>query len=159
MAKRVLSVEEAMLLPDNCFGRIWPIGVCLDPGSGVTQYAIADLAFPERMVVWEWLVNWRHATTGVVAIRMALGDQLPATAAEFNALQVFMPGVGRSVAGSYYHYTQDVGAFALRRLRIPIMTSGQRLVCEATNVGAGVGDTTVTLVVSSIPTEVPDWLH
>ncbi|MBA7665265.1 hypothetical protein ES703_73335 [subsurface metagenome] len=149
---------QILQLPDFCFGRRWLVSCTTYSVAGEPFWDIAEIAFPENIVLWEWGF-WTYAlTTAADRWRLALGDQLPTTVAMMDALEPFIPGFGeqgmspRSIRFPY----NTSGNFV--RLRQPIHTGGRRLVLECDANGTLHAGMMVGVVVSSIPTEVPDCL-
>jgi len=150
-------MDKIMQLPDCCFGRRWPI-IFSGHGSvpNVTMYFISEMALPEKCVLWELSTAVRgNFTAGLpeVAYAIRLGDQLPATAAEFVAMEDLLPSCDEIDATARIFRDRLV----LRRLRMPIASAGRRLVLR---VFSDTLDTwwSMGFVFSSVPTEVPDWL-
>ncbi len=147
-----------MQLPDCCFGRRWPVvfgGVITAPTS--TVYYISELALPERCVLWELGVGSEGVTTKLRMLTnysFKVGDQLPATAAEFVAMEDMFPGCDEVLNGA--RIMRD--GVVLRRLRVPIASAGRRVVLRVGVPGDENTFFVVGLVFSSFPTEVPDWL-
>ncbi|MBA7627280.1 hypothetical protein ES703_34742 [subsurface metagenome] len=147
-----------MQLPESCFGRRFPIWVELHNTPGQLTWDISELAFPEVAVIHEFTI-WASGVSGHSAdIRLALGDQLPTTSAMMFALEPLFSGFGFAYIEPRASRIAATTQLLLSQLRMPISTSGRRLVFE---LSTGLGQTVacgVCLVVSSIPTEVPDCL-
>lgn len=150
--------DQIMQLPDCCFGRRFLVSCTQQGGAGVPLWDISEIAFPERCVIWEFIFWSEETATAVASFRVALGNQLPATVAMMDVLEPVFPGFG--VQGPDPRRIANVawGTEALRRLRLPIAAMGRKLVLEVTGVGVETPVVCVAVVVSSIPTEVPDCL-
>ena len=147
-----------MQLPDYVFGRRYMISAFVF-GIGVArQWDISELAFPETAVIWEVHMYCAKKTDSNQGIRLALGDQLPTTEAEFRAMEPLFNGLGQDGPGPRSIPMDLYRAIAMRRLKIPVRTAGRRLVLE---IGIGPASTdwaSVILVVSGLPKEIPDCL-
>lgn len=158
MDVRGWPLDRIMQLPDNCFGRKWPIYFgALVPESGYLYY-ISEIALPERCVLWELfykstafdeLTFMDHLTY----LSIALGDKLPATDAEFNALETFIPETDTIVGGCHV-LVKDM-YLSPRKV---IFASGRRIVIRVSSPNATHGQWTLGLVFSSLPSEVLDCL-
>ena len=159
MAKRVLSVEEAMLLPDNCFGRIWPITLTARGTAGAPAWDISEIGLPENFVIWE-ITGWSpDIWTASDTFRLALGDQLPVTTAEMDALDPLVPGFGITGLGPRQIYFAGYAWVGIRKIRMNSRSAGRRIILEVNPGGGTAKGLQVVIAVSSIPKEVPDWLH
>lgn len=152
-------VDEILQLPDCMFGQRFPIFCSIDEQSGSATWDISEVALPEKCVVWFFsLQSWSNATT-TPTIRLALGDQIPTSAAMMTALEPLMMGLGLQGAEP-----RDLMCpLATYELRLPmkkvIEPSGRRLVLEVTGQVLKHTEVRVALIVSGIPREVPDWLN
>jgi len=152
------SFDQIMQLPDSAFGRRFPVGVCPSAGTSATAWDIAEVAFPERIVVWELVVWADFQRFYVDHFRLAIGDQLPVAAAQMSLLDPLLQGIGLQGAGPRNIHNEYRNGFAVRGMKMPVMTSGRRLVGEVTATGDGAARLQVVVVVSSVPSEVPDCL-
>lgn len=151
-------MERIMQLPDWCFGRRWMVGVRANITSAAAHFDICEFAFPERAVVWEINIHQAYYTTSSSEVCLALGDHLPANAAEFAELPLLFPGAispsgQRGAFICTYLYVNRVS-----HLRKIVEAHGNRLVGSFVRI---VGDTEFlagNVVISSVPREVPDWL-
>lgn len=152
------SLDRIMQLPDSCLSRRFLISCCCAPEAEQTVWDISELGLPERAVLWEMMLWANTSAVNIESIRIALGDQLPASTEMMDALEPLIYGLGLQGPEPRVMYTSYLGMISFRRLRIPIEAAGRRLVLEVT---APAGQTPIVLVgivVSTIPTEVPDWL-
>ncbi len=152
------GIGRIMQLPDFCFGRRWLVSCSrkgADPGAG---WDISEIAFPERIVLWEVCVYASGALGVTDTIRLALGDQLPTAAAMMDVLEPFLPGWGLQGAEPRVILVPNYEFISVTRLRQFIITAGRRLVMETSADIAVTEAVAVLAVVSSIPKEVPDWL-
>ncbi len=152
------SLDKIMQLPDCCFGRRWPItlkATGIGPGP---VFDISEAGLPEKCVIWELCIIGLADLNSYGTFGLRLGDVLPTTTAEFEAYEMlFKSGPGSTGALSEIGVS-SMSSVNWNRLRLPILAAGRRLVL---GIRAGIllaVATEVTIVVSSIPTEVPDWL-
>ena len=151
-------MDRIMALPDCCFGRRWPIGLGAEGDAVETVYNIAESALPDIFVLWEIAMVVTASFTAFVQFEIRLGDQLPVVAADFEAMELLLPGVQNS-AGVRSAYTL-IGTInrAIRGLRVPVKAQGRRLVVAYSALVEGAWAAEIDFVVSSVPKEVPDWL-
>lgn len=151
-------MNRIMQLPDHCFGRRWEIIFGHHFAAAASEYRISDVALPDVCVLWELHVWFPELLTGAASswayCSVALGDHLPLTPPEMVAFEPLFPGCEEVAAG-----LQTIrGNIHLVNLRKPVMAQGRRVVVDFTSASAGVFDIALSLVFSSIPTEVPDCL-
>ncbi|MBA7562200.1 hypothetical protein ES708_03849 [subsurface metagenome] len=152
------SLDRIMQLPDACFGQQWPIGLAGQPLLDTPAFDISEAALPDTTVIWEVLTWTAHVPTVPVIIEIYLGDHLPATDAEFRAMEPLFSGV-RDVNNRPSSFEANRNMFlAVSRIKMAAKAQGRRLVARFSTDNATAIDSHVILVVSSIPTEVPDWL-
>ena len=152
------GLHKIMQLPDSCFGRRFAISCFVSSEQGAEAWDIAEVAFPERFVLWE-LSIW--APSGVVPadiFGLAMGDQLPTTAAMFDVLEPLIPGLGLTMAEPRDIVLPAYASVGIRQLRCPIEAKGRRMVLMLHASGETTKLLQVVAVVSSLPTEAPDWL-
>lgn len=159
MNKKMLSPAQAMLLPDCCFGRRWPIYVTATGQNGNFAADISELAFPEVFVIWE-VGFWPKLTyTQLLWFKLVMGDQLPTSSMQMWDLESLLPGVGEQGRSPREIKVGGQVPYFLRRLRILKTAVGKRLILGVMpNVAVAAGAAAV-VVVSSVPKEVPDWLN
>ena len=151
-------LDRIMQLPDSCFGRRFSVCAHVSTDDSTVAWDISEIAFPETFVLWEVAISQHYFgfTEFFDSLRLALGDQLPTAAAMMNALEPLIPGFGaQGPEPRYFMALPDYFAFHMRN---PISAKGRRLVLEATPLPEVNIDVQVVCEVSSMPTEVPDWL-
>ena len=155
---RSWPLNKIMQLPDECFGSRWPIFFAGGVAAANTGYYISEMALPERCVIWELFI---HLTSqGGMAIEnwdmdfiYKLGDQLP-TAANLAAMETLFKGVDFIQAAE-----KTLRPFSgVLRMRMPVASSGRRICLAARNNDTEYVTGHTGLVISSVPTEVPDCL-
>jgi len=147
-----------MQLPDECFGRRWPIITSREIAMGATDEWLVKPALPERCVLWDFAMQQCGVAAGIHWFKVALGDNEPASDAAFDAFERLWPG-------DFENTVEEGGMFFMYppRLvipsRMPIVSMGRTFAVQVHN-GNGVENLYVNIVfvVSSIPTEVPDCL-
>ena len=152
------GVGRKMQLPDECFGRRFLVSCSVEGADAQPAWDISELAFPEETVIWELQVYSCSAGADVASLRLALGDQLPTTAAMMTALEPLMPGLGLHGPDPRDIRPACDGEMGWNKLRMPIAAGGRRLVLEVTGAVGKSPVVTVGVVVSSVPKEVPEWL-
>ena len=151
--------DKIMQLPDCCFGRRFVVSCTVYAAPVTAVWDISEIAYPEKMILWEVGISPRGGMLNGGWIRIALGDQLPDGPVMMDALEALLPGCGmQGPDPRLIPVTEAVGTTVMT-LRRPVMVAGRRLVLEGLW-GAGVsGHVLVWTVVSSIPREAPDWLN
>lgn len=147
---------ELMQLPDHCFGVRWPIIFSGSVGAAGQVTDISDQALPDLFVLWEIVVSISHRRddnpTNMIC-HFALGDQLPATTAQFNALE---PLLGRQGDQSFGRSAMNLSHNVRIRMRKLIDAQGRRLVIRVERGLGNPWDWSVFFVISSIPKTIPD---
>ena len=151
-------MNRIMQLPECCFGRRWLISVLPSATAPATGWDISEIPFPDKCVIWGFWAWFDRYGPQVDYIRLALGDQLPTTTAMMDALEPLFPGFGLQGAGPRAIPLTTYAIIHLTRLKMPVWAQGRRLVGEVQTTGTGEGAAQIVVVVSSIPTEVPDCL-
>ena len=153
---RSWPMDRIMQLPDHCFGNRWPIGVSKNSSSAAGVFSLSAAALPDRCVVW-FMTFWAEAQyteTGKVELR--LGDHLPVATVDFRLLDPLFTGIFDEDGNrSAFSFTADTLG-VLNCMRMPVFAQGRRLVVRFENSGGTPAALGVVLVVSSMPTEVPD---
>ena len=150
------SMERIMQLPADCFGRRWPIIFCDQVVASATKYESSKLALPDRCVIWG--IDFATYTaavsglTGNMAYAFKLGSEVVTTDAQFIALMDVFPGSPEIVDGVEILRGPNV----LSDLKLCIPAQGKRLVLRAKNFFSSTLRYTITVVISSVPTEIPD---
>jgi len=150
-------ISKIMQLPDEAFGRRFLISCMKKVSAQTTVWDISELGFPEICVIWEMqLLTW-EAEASRTEFRVALGDHLPTTTAEVDVLEPVFPGLGLTGAEPRVITSKEWTGIVTRKLKLPIRTSGRRLVVEFTNTWTQTTVMTCILTVSSIPKDIPSW--
>ncbi len=151
------GIDKIMQLPDSMFGRRWPIMFADNIDTTVRSFYISEIALPEMFVIWE-VFGWVPAIGGVIPTPLniffsfKLGDQLP-TELTYGAMEPLFRGVNNIIIGERA-FLPFSGVLHLRQ---PVQSSGRRICFRAYNAMAGSMNFQTGIVISSVPTEVPDW--
>ncbi len=151
-------LDKIMQLPDNLFGQHWPVGISVFHETELLLYDISEMALPEVMVIWEMNYIYCQATLGAGECSLALGDVLPTTDAQFDALEPLFRDLGQLVFPRRHLVAQAVGGTRRMNMRKAVHTAGRRLVGRFEFAGPLTQWGQAYLVISSIPKEVPDCL-
>jgi len=149
---------QIMQLPDCCFGRRFAVCLELAPKATGVFWDIGEVALPEKCVLWELVIDVHCDEAQTGALRLALGDQLPTTTAMMDALDPLIMGLGIQGADPRTIEFRNELEIHLRRLRVPILAAGRRLILEVSRGPVILWVVNVMAVFSSMPTEVPDCL-
>lgn len=149
------SIPQLMQLPDEYFGRRFPIFLQGEKSGEGSLWDIAEIALPDICILWHVNILCQRLVTSNDYFRLALGDQLPTTTAMMDALEPLLPGFGeqgaepRHIILPFYGQTFDFPC------RVPLATSGRRPILEVTEAAANKIRVTVVLVVSSLRVSLP----
>ncbi len=151
-------LDMIIALPDWCFGRKYPVSITLRANSDTLVFDIAEMALPEPCVLWSIHIEPYYVDHHNGYMRLALGEQLVTTEAEFMLFTPLIHGFGsqgndpRKIENSQY-----TGPLVLN-IRQVLDARGRKLTGMAIAVVDKSYRCRVTIVVSSIPKEVPDWV-
>lgn len=150
--------SKVMQLPDWCFGPRWWVGEYVGSVSGVVEYKLGEETLPQKMVVWGLLASCMSASC-LQAIRLSIrmGTSLPTSAAEMNLLERVLNGISISTI-TYELFVNQNGVTWINAGRQLVQATGRRLVLMANGDQAIAYEMTVGLLISALPSEVPDWL-
>lgn len=152
-------MDRIMEMPDSVFGRRWLVGVAMTLTDANPVFDISEFALPDRFILWEIVVVAVGTFSESVHFGLSLGDIVPTTETEFDALEIILGG---SKARDGEIGEIEVLPFAptyIRNLRQPVAANGRRLVGKAIrDLGAPVG-AIANITISSVPREAPAWLN
>ena len=152
-------MSRIMQLPDECFGQRWLIFLEYMSAGPFHHFLMSEVALPDRCVVWGFGYDFMNSAPTSSNIRLALGDSLPNTAEEMDILDPLIQGLGflgPEPRAIILHTFQSNMWWPMRKLILP---QGRRLVMEFDAPLIGDHRMRLAIEVSSVPTEVPDWLH
>ncbi len=151
-------MDKIMQLPDCCFGRRWPISVGVSDVAAATHYDISEAALPERCVVWSMFFIPHTTTAAHTRVTLSLGDVLPTTDAQFDALEPVFRDLGCWDGNRRVFCVHVYVTGLILPIRQPVLSSGRKLVGRFEVAAVSPYPIVVGVIISSIPTEVPDWL-
>lgn len=148
-----------MKLPDEAFGRKWPVFVEVAVSGANTSWDIIEELLPEKAVVWEFGYILITDAINVAYWRIALGHKLPTSAAMMNEYEPLFKGLG--TAGTKPR--QIMARQAAENIRIPCRDTyefkNRGIVIEGTSADTKFLAVRAWVVVSRIPTEIGKWLR
>lgn len=151
-------MDMILQLPDHFLSRRYSVFVALDLPEETTAWDISELALPDRAIIHEFGVLGNGFFGKDALVRLALGDQLPTAVGTMSGLEPLFAGLGFQGPEPRTFRVMTGAGLYLRRLRMFVPAQGRRLVLEAVT-GAGITMSVMAcVVVSSIPTEIPDCL-
>jgi len=147
-----------MMLPDYLFGRRW-VMTNVSAGTAVApSFKKNRCMLPEYAVLWEICIISDNIVGGHGMIGIRLGDQVPANLAEFERLEEIFPCCDCESNGKSRFNPMQGSAIHLTRLKMAFHTMG-RTVVTMHRAGPGLSlETSVSMVWSSLPKEIPDCL-
>jgi len=158
MDVRSWGLGQIMQLPDHCFGERWPIAVAVLGAVTSPRFDIAEMALPERCVIWEFSALYQVAGLAIADFEVRLGDVLPTTLAQFREYDLLFRGVRQlAVPDGIFHIASSTSV-SWQNLKMPVLSTGRRFVLGVEAGQAVNNPLQVAFTVSSIPTEVPDCL-
>lgn len=158
MNVRNWPMGQIMQLPDNCFGQRWPVHVGVKTTSSVPHYDISESGLPERCVIWGFYIVVSGVSTSYVEVTFALGDMLPTTEAEFGANEMLFHDLGVPFGAIRFIRTIPYSGLGFIPMRKYVAAGGRRLIGRFDPATATLVYSHGILIVSGVPTEVPDCL-
>jgi len=152
-------MNRIMQLPDCCFGRRWLVACAAETAEAGDEYAIVGAGMPDRAVIWEINVTMEFAITQVVGLEFAWAERLVTTAAEWSGLQKMFPCQGQKDGADYNFWASSGSSVITANLKLPSPALGKRPSVRLDDGSTSGKDVTVYFTISSLPTEVPDWLN
>ncbi|GAH43760.1 unnamed protein product [marine sediment metagenome] len=126
--------------------------------EGEAYYRLGQEHLPDKFVVWGILIACRSvACLEAMRLTMRLGEFLPTTTDEVNALDRIYKGISISTI-TYEFYVNPNGVTWINAERIIHESSGRRLVLLSSGDQVIAYEMTAGMLISSMPKEVPDWL-
>jgi len=150
-------LSSIMQLPDYLFGRRFLVSAQVTLSGQSSAWDISEVPFPENIVIWELSSYSSVSNFARIQCRIALGDQLPANAAQMAALEPLFNGFGATGIGPREINHKYIQNFCMRRLKMGVRTAGRRLCIECVNTSEYAATYTVLLTVSSVPKDIPSW--
>ena len=151
-------INRIMQLPDCCFGRRWPVGMSKLLVQAGAFFDITKAPLPDRFCVWGVNAIGKYTSGSDVQITLAMGDELPATDALFNDMPLLFPEI-ESLNGTRGAFdTCYISQRMIENIKVPVMGTGRRIVARFLRETASSLGVSCSVIISSIPNEVPDWL-
>lgn len=149
---------KIMQLPDHVFGPRYVIAATRKGSAGIPAFRMFRCALPEWTVIWEIHCGAITHATVRVSITLRLGDQTPVNQTVFAAMEPLMPCLECLNDNPSRIIVYPNGIWHVSRMKFPVHSMGRHIVSRhATDSGTAL-ESTVALVISSIPKEVPDCL-
>ena len=151
-------LSRIMQLPDWCFGGRWWVGEYMGSTTGVAYYRLGEETLPNRFVLWGVLTCCNSPSMlQAMRVTIRLGGSKPASITEVYPLDRILEGVSISSI-AYELYVNQNGLTWIGNIRQFVEPSGRKLVLVANGDQAIAYEMTIGLLISAVPTEVPDWL-
>lgn len=155
---REWPLDKRLALPQWCFGQRWPIAVAEFMADENYVFDISEGGLPEHAVIWQLVLATFSVFNVTHVVSLYLGDRLPTTLAELTANEPLfrefrLPGYPPSsveISGS--------AAPIQLNMRHYVAAGGRRLIGGMVRHDGVATGGSAFVVVSSLPTEVPDWL-
>ncbi len=152
------SMDQILQLPDHLLSRRYVVSAALDLGADETAWDISELGLPDMAIVHEMFIFAGGAFGKSMRIRLALGDQLPTITAEMDRLEPLFMGLGYQGPEPRTIQVSVLSPFRMNRLRMFVPAQGRRLILEGVTAVGDIIGVIAGIVVSGVPTEVPDCL-
>lgn len=155
---RSWSPNQVMQLPDWCFGSRWWVGEYMGGTNGVIAYKSGGELLPDKFVLWGILTSAKSPSC-LEALRLTirLAGSAAASVAAAKAQDRLIDGV--SVTDILYElYVNQNGVTWIGDIRQLVEPNGRRLSLVSNGDQAITYEMTVGILISAVPTEVPDWL-
>ena len=147
--------EKIMQLPDECFGRRWPIISSRTIAVATTVQWLIKASLPDRCILWSVGICGFGINQWNGTIKIALGDNEPATDAEFDAFERIIPGDFQNDLNEGAIYMSWTTLVPLM-MRMPLKPQGRRFAVQVYNPAAAqTMFFNIIFTISSIPTDVP----
>lgn len=126
-------------------------------GAGYV-FDMAEMKLPDRFVLWEvhWGIEYNPGASCDIGI--AMGERAPANVAEFNGMEMLLPEITSRMNGKGWRNTFYIPPSPIVNIRKLVPAQGRRLIGAGVRVLTASTAAVATIVISSIPREVPDWL-
>lgn len=150
--------NQIMQLPDWCFGGRWWIGEYLGSTTGVVDKREGQELLPQRFVLWGILVSAKSPVC-LQALRLTirLGGSGSAGSVDVYKQTRLLAGISKAEI-LYELYVNPNGISWIGCERQLIESRGRRLSLVSNGDQAIAYEMTVGILVSAVPTEIPDWL-
>lgn len=152
------NTNQIMQLPDWCFGGRYWVGEYMGGTLGVVEYKSGQEVLPHRFVLWGIMLSARSPNC-LEALRLTirLAGSAPSSATNAETMALLLDGI--STAGTVYEfYPVQNGVTWIGPIRQLVEPNGRKLSMVSNGDQAITYEMTVGLLISAVPTEIPDWL-
>jgi hypothetical protein len=154
-----LTDAQIMQLPDFCFGRKWLISLGSRADVAGTFHFLSPTVLPVKTIIWGlWVVSSASAIASNGRLDIALGTVVPVNDAAFQLLDKMFPDLLGETGMPGTMVYGGIGYQIHVPLKKLIEPAGRRMVLQLNIFGAGNVTTNVGIVVSGIPTRIPEWM-
>lgn len=150
-------MENILQLPDSAFGMRYVVSIFRHSAVAGTSYDMSELSLPDRGVIFGFNFSSWTRDINTLTFRLGLGSQLPTSTDEFDKLDPLIPGFGRHGSDPRTFISQTPFDVELSRVKMPVHSARQKLIVETTIVGFAAHFLLVSVIVASIPKEIPDF--
>lgn len=151
-------MDHILMLPDHCLSRRYSVFVCIDTTAEATEWDISELGLPDRAIIHELTLASNGEFAQMSYVRLALGEQLPTTTAQMDSLEPLFYGMGVQGPDPRVIRLSNPFFYHMNRLKMYVPAQGRRLILETTTLLGNSPSILAGVVVSAVPTEVPDCL-
>lgn len=158
MGKGKLNPNQVMQLPDYCFGPRWWIGEYMGSTNGRVYTREGQELLPQRFVLWGILISARSPSC-LEALRLTIRLGGSGSVGSVDVFKQTRLLDGISIASILYElYVNQNGVTWIGCERQLVESRGRRLSLVSNGDQTIQYEMTVGILVSAVPTEVPDWL-
>lgn len=150
--------NQIMQLPDWCFGNRWWVGEYMGSTTGVCYERIGEELLPQRFVLWGILVCTRSPSCAeAMRLSIRLAGSVPPSVDAWKKSSRLLGDI--STAPILFElYTNPNGLDWIGGIKQLVEPNGRRLALISSGDQSNAYEMTVGLLISAVPTEVPDWL-
>lgn len=152
------TIEKILQLPDHMFGYRWWVSVPETAVTAATRYYMSPLKLPDHTIIWRLHIYVDYHGAGFnIWFSLALGVTVPTNDAEFGALPLLMPSYAPR---RIYHVFKSNPFYKveLLGLRNYVHSKGRNLIIRVESSSSQNHDFHVGLLISALPTSIPDEL-
>lgn len=126
--------------------------------TGVSYERIGEEVLPDRFVLWGILVCTRSPSCSeAMRLSIRLRGSVPGSVADWKRSDLLLEGI--SISDILFElYTNPNGLTWIGGIKQLVEPNGKRLALIASGDQTNAYEMTVGLLISAVPTEVPDWL-
>ena len=152
------SLGEKMMLPDHAFGVRNLVTFSNSVPTVTTEWHRFLSALPDHIVIWNI-----KAITGAIppafgTVRLALGDVVPTSDAEFNELEQIGMGGGLQTGRGARIVCDSVSGSDYVMLKLLVSPQGRRFVVRFRNNDVGSDNMQLAVIYSAVPRSIPKWM-